>query len=93
MNIVFSVFLTMLSCLVFFAKPLHESALYIIIFCFMVWIMSGGFILSAFYYEFSRKNDYYFYYNLGMSKVKLMMNAYLLNFLIFIPVIILLKYV
>jgi hypothetical protein len=56
-------------------------------------MMTGGFLLSAFYFEITRKNEYYFYYNLGLSKIKLLSIAYLLNFLFVIPIIYILQYV
>jgi hypothetical protein len=83
----------MLSSLVFLARPSPHSPAYIIIYSFVVWIMTGGFLLSAFYFEISRRNEYYFYYNLGLSKIKLLLTAYLLNFLFVIPVIYILQYV
>ena len=87
-NIIFSIFLTMLSSLLFFARPSSHSPTYIIMNSFVVWIMTGGFLLSALYFEITRKNEYYFYYNLGLSKIKLLLTAYLLNFLLVIPIII-----
>lgn len=92
-NIVFSIFLTLLSGLLFLTKTSPHSPAYIIIFSFIVWIMTGGFLLSAFYFEISRKNEYYFYYNMGLSKFKLFLAAYLLNFLFVIPIIYILRYV
>jgi hypothetical protein len=83
----------MLSILLFLTKNSPNSPAYIIIFSFIVWIMTGGFLLSAFYFEITRKNEYYFYYNLGFSKIKLLLIAYLLNFLFVVPIIYLLQYV
>lgn len=91
-NIIFSIFLTMLSGLLFLTKTSSHSPIYIIIFSFIVWIMTGGFLLSVFYFELTRKNEYYFYYNLGLSKIKLLLTAYLLNFLFVLPIIYLLQY-
>lgn len=92
-NIIFSVFLTMLSGLLFLAKTSTHSPAYIIIFSFIVWILTGGFLLSAFYFEVTRKNEYYFYYNMGLSKIKLLLTAYLLNFLFVLPILYILQYV
>ncbi len=41
--------------------------------------MTGGPLISIFYKELSRKNEYYFYYNRGISKVKLIVVSILLN--------------
>jgi hypothetical protein len=92
-NIVFSILLTILSGLLFLTKTSLHSPAYLIIFFFIVWMMTGGFLLSAFYFEISRKNEYYFYYNLGFSRIKLLLTAYLLNFLFIIPIIYILQYV
>lgn len=55
--------------------------------------MTGGFMLSAFYFELTKKKEYYFYYNLGMSKSRLIFNAYLLSFITVVPLIFLMQYV
>jgi hypothetical protein len=83
----------MLSGLLWLTKNSPHSPVYIIIFSFIVWIMTGGFLLSAFYFELIRKNEFYFYYNLGYSKIKLLLIAYLLNFLFVIPIIYILQHV
>ena len=42
--------------------------------------MASGAFLSLFYKELSRKNEYYFYYNRGITKLKLWSLTLLLNF-------------
>jgi hypothetical protein len=44
-------------------------------------IMTGGPLLSLFYKEISRKNEYYFYYNRGISKLNLIVVSMALNVL------------
>lgn len=44
--------------------------------------MTGGPLISVFYKDLSRKNEYYFYYNRGISKVKLIVVSLLLNIFI-----------
>jgi hypothetical protein len=78
-NIIFSVVLTFLSSLLFLAKKSIHSPVYLIIVLFTFWIMTGGFLLSAYYFEISRSNEYYFYYNLGLSKIKLLLITYTLH--------------
>lgn len=92
-NIIFSIFLTLLSSLILLAIPSPHSPTYIILRSFVVWIMTGGFLLSAFYFEITRKNEYYFYYNLGLSKIKLLFTAYLLSFIFVLPVLVFMQYV
>ena len=92
-NLILSVFLSILSILRFLALPTRHSIAYIIIFIYTAWILTGGFLLSASYFEMTRKNEYYFYYNLGISKIKLILTAYLLNFIFVVPLLIALYYV
>ena len=44
--------------------------------------MTGGSLISIFYKEISRKNEYYFYYNRGISKIKLIVVSLILNVLV-----------
>lgn len=46
-----------------------------------VMLMTGGSLLSIWYKDLSRKNDYYFYYNRGLSKAQLMLFSVLMNLL------------
>ena len=46
---------------------------------FPVVTMTGGPILSLFYKEMSRKKEYYFYYNLGITKMNLMVISMVFN--------------
>jgi hypothetical protein len=55
---------------------------------FSVSLLTGSFLLALFFYEQRYQNQYYFYYNLGISKSSLIVCSYLLNvavvFLLFI---------
>lgn len=68
LNLVFSV---VLSLIVF---PLFFTVL-------PISLMTGGPILSLFYKEISHKNEYYFYYNRGISKINLIITSMFLNVL------------
>lgn len=107
-NIIFSVFLTILSALIVLAKqsvqsqilvgiteaqPPKHSIVWLFIFIYTVWIMTGGFLLSAYYFEITRRNEYYFYYNLGLSKISLLLYTYTLHIIFIVPFLILLNYV
>lgn len=93
LNIIFSIVLTFISSLSFILKESGHSFVYLTIAYYSFWIMTGGFILSAFYFELSRKNEYYFYYNLGISKIKLLLFAYTLHAVFVLPLLIILPYV
>jgi len=100
-NIIFSVFLAFISTLVsvIFSKelPPAENPINSIfqqgVSHYIFWILTGGFILSVYYFEVARNNEYYFYYNLGLGKMKLIILTYTLHLLFIGPLLYLLKYV
>jgi len=47
-----------------------------------IWFMTAGFLLSLFYFELTSKNEYYFYYNKGISKLRLISVTAAINVLI-----------
>lgn len=55
--------------------------------------MTGGFLISAYYFEITKKNEYYFYYNLGLSKIRLLLVAYVLHVISVLPLLLILQYV
>lgn len=69
------------------------SLIYLWIFSYIVCLITGGFLLSLLYFNFSRRNEYYFYYNLGLTKVKLIGIAYLFHLIIISPFLLFLFYV
>ena len=92
-NIIFSIVLTLISSLVFLTKESSHSPIYLAVAFYVFWIMTGGFLLSAFYFEISRRNEYYFYYNLGLSKTKLILITYALHLIFILPLLFILQYV
>ena len=74
-------------------KESSHSPIYLAVAFYVFWIMTGGFLLSAFYFEISRRNEYYFYYNLGLSKTKLLLITYALHIIFILPLIFILQYV
>jgi hypothetical protein len=59
--------------------PIERLPLYVIfLFCFMF----GGAFAAFFYKEVSRKGEYYFYYNRGISKMSLWVITEVTNILI-----------
>ncbi|MDP2413199.1 hypothetical protein [Daejeonella sp.] len=49
---------------------------------FGIAFMTGGWILSLFYKEQTRKNEYFYYQNMGITKTALVIFCILLNVLI-----------
>ncbi len=67
MNVAFSLCLAMLPMEGF--KP----------FGFPISYMSVGYIISIGYYELSKKNQYYFYFNKGLSRMRLFLFGFAAN--------------
>jgi hypothetical protein len=51
--------------------------------------LTGGYISGFLFFEFSRYREYYFYNNLGLSKLRLVFTAWMFHLLVSIPLIIL----
>jgi len=85
-NLVFSliatVFVTIISIPFLMEQEIH---LHTVISTFVLFFLSGGFLLGAIYYELARKNEYYLYYNLGISKIRLILMTYLFHLILMIP--------
>jgi hypothetical protein len=92
-NLIFSVFLTILSVLMFFSEFPSGNIIHILLLSFIIIFLTGGFLLSFFYFELSRKNEYYFYYNMGITKIKLLIMAYMLHLIFIIPLVVIIYYV
>ena len=92
-NIIFSLFLTLLSSVAILNDKSSHTLIYLTIWFFVVWIMTGGFILSVFYFEITRKTAYYFYYNLGLGRIKLLLFTYILHMVFILPLLFILHYV
>ncbi|GHU71635.1 hypothetical protein FACS189450_08000 [Spirochaetia bacterium] len=61
-----------------------------VIYSFALFLMSVGFIFSILIKEstFSNKDEYYFYYNFGITKIKLFITCELLNVILGLLIII-----
>lgn len=53
---------------------------------FFLSLLTGGYLLSLYFYELRNKKRYYFYYNKGYSKLRLMLYCFLINLGIFFAV-------
>jgi hypothetical protein len=101
LNIIFSSVLALISSAIIratsdlagLAEKDPPSLLHLLIWYFIIWILTGGFFLSAFYFDVTRKNEYYFYYNLGISKIKLFLLTYSLHLIFILPLLYVLRYV
>jgi hypothetical protein len=55
-------------------------------------LLTGGFLLGIFVFELSRSREYYFYYNLGITKLKLVVAAYFFHLALSVPILFIAKY-
>jgi hypothetical protein len=58
----------------------------------IVFFLTGGFLFSLGYFEFYKKKQYIFYFNLSITKIGLFSSAFIINSLIGIALIILNSY-
>lgn len=92
-NVFFSFFFAFFLAPFFIKEYTSLTIAYGVITGFIYAFMTGGFLISAFYFEISRKNEYYFYYNFGISKIRLLTVSYLFNLVFIIPIILIRQYV
>lgn len=59
---------------------------------FITSFITGGYLLGILYFELVRKKEYYFYYNLGVTKARLIIMTYLFHLILMIPVFIIALY-
>ncbi len=52
-------------------------------------LLTGGFLLSLYFYEKRYKANYYFYFNKGLSRLNLVLSAYSLNVLLLLILLLL----
>jgi len=52
---------------------------------FMLFFLTVGFAGALYFYELRKKKQYYFFFNLGWSKLQLILFSYLINLSIQIP--------
>lgn len=62
-----------------------DSGLYGFLFVFTLSFLTGGFLFSVYLFNIMKKRQYYFYYNKGLSQVRLILCTYALH----LPVIVL----
>lgn len=49
---------------------------------FVISFLTAGFLAGVYFFNSTKKAQYYFYYNKGLSKTKLILYTYLINVLI-----------
>lgn len=49
---------------------------------FAISTFSAGFLIAIFYKELTKRNEYFFYYNAGITKIQLISTNFLLNFVL-----------
>jgi predicted small secreted protein len=87
-NLLLSFAFTLVAALISVAVPNKNFELKYVTTFFTQSMMTGGFLLAILYYNFSRKNEYYFYYNAGIGRVNLIVGAYLFHLILAVPLLI-----
>jgi len=59
---------------------------------FLIGFLTGGYLSGFLFYEMFRKKEYYFFYNLGISKLKLILVSYSFHLIISLPLFIIVLY-
>jgi hypothetical protein len=70
----------------------REITLSNVLVLFIISFLTGGYLLGVLFFEFARKNEYYFFYNLGISKLRLILTSYLFHIILIIPILIIATY-
>jgi hypothetical protein len=58
----------------------------------MISFLTGGYLAGIMLFEFSRKREYYVFYNLGISKIRLFAVTYLFNVFVLTVILIIAYY-
>ena len=63
-----------------------------VMYFFTISFLTGGFLLGALFFEFFRSREYYMFYNLGISKLRLILMTYMFHIVIAALIIIIASY-
>jgi len=87
-----SLFVSLLA--TFLIGPLAPNGITIrgIILTFLIAFLSGGFLSGVLFFKMFRNKEYYFFYNLGISKLKLILVSYSFHLIISLPLFIISLY-
>lgn len=91
-NLAISPLAALLWCIISSPSIQKGFKLDMLVYLFAMSFLTGGFLLGLLFFEFSRNREYYFYYNQGISKLRLILMTYLLHVFIMVPVLILASY-
>jgi hypothetical protein len=92
-NILFSFVFALLCLMVVNVDNSLNAMIHKLISCFILAMVTGGFLLSVLYFNLTRKNEYYFYYNTGLTRTRLLLGAWFLHILFIIPFLLIMFYV
>ena len=73
----------------FFAIEITLSNILVL---FILSFLTGGYVLGVLFFESARKNEYYFFFNLGISKSRLILTTYLFHIILIIPLLLIAIY-
>lgn len=91
-NLVLSSIITLFALMLSQSFLVKKISLDHIIYLYTISFLTGGYILGAFFYELSRSREYYFFYNLGISRIRLFMVTYILHIFFILALLIIIHY-
>lgn len=92
LNLLVSIMVTALASVL--AMYLYENGITLarIIYFFIISFLTGGYLSGTLFFEMVKNREYYFYFNLGFSKLRLIGMTYLFHILLALPFIIMIIY-
>ena len=91
-NLIISAIATFFATLLAFSFTGKEITLFEVIYFFTISFLTGGFLLGALLFEFFRSREYYMFYNLGISKLRLILMTYMFHIVVASLIIIIASY-
>ena len=78
----------------FLSWPISEKIFSVsdVVYLFLVSFLTGGYLTGIMLYDFARKREYYIYYNLGISKLKLLTITYMFHIMVAILIAVCIYY-
>jgi len=87
-NVIVSLLVTLLSSTI----SINGITINQVLYWFIISFLSGGFLLGLLSFELGHKREFYIYYNLSISRLRLILAAYLLHLSICIILLIIVHY-
>jgi len=88
LNLIISTLVTFLGIVLSSSFSENNITLSGVMYLFILSFLTGGYLLGILYFELARQREYYFYYNMGISKLRLMLMTYLFHLIVAVFILI-----